>query len=462
MSFDLKGIFNIDGRPAQRSVKQIEQDVQKSAENMTGYLESAFSGGLGQKVFSGAFKAAGLGAVATLAGELADKFQEKLKSIKIGSLRTGLDVETFQRLQNVTEAQGSSADTAARAMEHIAIAQQKIKEGGPEAEKLLTQFSALGVTLQDIESRSFQEIFFKIAAGMKDAELNGEKLAAIHEVLGRSGAELIPAFKKGFDSTQASAGLITQKDMENFDSMKKTLEESDGIWKDMAKTVGALAMAVGNSFRGIPVVFKEISNGDFFKKFTAGGRKQMEDERQENARLAALRAEQAETIRQKDAEESKRQLEERRVALDEEKAQKKAEEHSAGLESQLAEKERRNQLERMSPSARKAELRREIQGAKDALLEAQASEEPGDAIAHNETLKRAIRLQDLQHELFGLEKPKESADDKIHDALARVGGGFVSDNGRTVELLEQIKESTGKTAESIQEMKGQDNPMSGN
>jgi hypothetical protein len=455
VSFDLKAVFNLDGRPFERALKNSERSVEKTSEKMSGYLESAFSGNIGSKLFGAAFKSAGIAAVGVMVEQFVDKFQDKIKEVRIGSIRTGLDMETFQRVQNVTEATGSSAETAAKAMEHIAIAQEKIRKGEPEAEKLLGLFSEFGITMADIESKRYDQLFFKWAEAMRVANLDGAKLAATHELLGKSGAELIPAAKKGFDSLGASGGMVTEEDVKNADGVKKSLEESNFIWKEMGLNAGRLGSAILDSFKGVAIVTRDIANGDFFKGFTKAGREELEQRATEKREMEERMREQAEVIAERDAERSKEQLAERLQAQKVAKEKEKAAEGLGKLEETLAEKRRRNRLDAMSPAERKAELQRQLQAAETEARNAAGTFDlvNGKYVQDPRMMKRALeaslRAEDLRHELLGIHEEKGKSSPFLHDSLAAIGG-FTGNAGNNSErALTNIERHTRETAQAL-------------
>ena len=173
--------------------------------------------------------------------------EQRSKDIKLGSIRTGLDTSTFQHVQNVTESADGSMGEVAHAFDHIAKVQQEIKAGSvdttKDVSKLQDAFVALGVSLADLDKASPQALFFKIAASLKDAaaagKLTGEQTAALMEVLGKSGNELLPVFAKGFaGETRADWGNLDADTLKGMAERKAreahSLTNAEGVggwWK---------------------------------------------------------------------------------------------------------------------------------------------------------------------------------------------------------------------------------------
>ncbi|NBV22254.1 MAG: hypothetical protein EB141_10330 [Verrucomicrobia bacterium] len=187
-----------------------------------------------------------IGAIVGIPALLASKFselQDRAKAVKIGTIRTGLDVDQFQRVQNTTESVGLDSSSAAHAIDHIAKAQQELKSGSLDAtrqtDKLAAAFAALGVNVSEIERLSPQQLFFRIASAMQDAaaagKLTGEQLAAMKEVLGKSGPELIPAFAKGFEGNIKDTSNLSGEEVTKLVNDAKALDGVKGAWAAFGK-----------------------------------------------------------------------------------------------------------------------------------------------------------------------------------------------------------------------------------
>lgn len=202
-----------------------------------------------------------LGLVAAVGGfgaSLFSKFneiQERAKQIKIGTLRTGLDADQYQRVQNVTESTGTDASAAAHAIDHIGKAKAELQHGSLDAtretDKLAGAFAALGVSVSEVERLSPQQLFFRIAEAMKDAasagKLTAEQMAAVREVMGRGGMELMPAFAKGFEGNFKDVGNLSEADVSKLTKDSRALDGVKSVGTAYSKELVDL---VGKSVSG--------------------------------------------------------------------------------------------------------------------------------------------------------------------------------------------------------------------
>src|SRR5262252_3748527 len=115
-----------------------------------------------------------VGAFAYKVGSALSDMRTQAHDIKFGAALTNLDPQQFQRFYLA----GASAESVAKGIEHVAKAQQAVKTGGTGAKDALENFSQFGVTVRDIQSLSYQDLFVKIAENMHVAQLSGEQLTA--------------------------------------------------------------------------------------------------------------------------------------------------------------------------------------------------------------------------------------------------------------------------------------------
>lgn len=232
----LKGFLGLDGSGWESGLRKAEKQSEKFMSGASKIFGGGFSGFVGAFA-GGAFGGALSEGIGKLE-EMLSRVQDKARDIKRGVAETGFDPQTYQRFANTLDATGSSGEAGARALEHIAEATEKIKKGEEGSGKLVQQFAALGVSLDDIKRKDYKQIFFQIADGMKEASLDAEKLTAIKDLLGKGGIEMLPAFKLGFDSSSSNRGVISDVDLEKLDQLRKLQKESTGWWKEMTNEAG--------------------------------------------------------------------------------------------------------------------------------------------------------------------------------------------------------------------------------
>ena len=190
---------------------------------------ATFSSGLAGKVQSG-FANGILGVLPGLQGKIAALFdpsaileklsqlQDRAKQVKLGSIRSQLSTDEFQKIDKTLQSVGLDASTAVNAIKHIASAQDDVKNGSLDGTKntakLVHAYAQLGVTLDDINNKTPQQLFKQIADSMKDVaesgKVTGEQMGAIVDIFGRGAMEMLPVWAKGFDSLAASLGNLDE------------------------------------------------------------------------------------------------------------------------------------------------------------------------------------------------------------------------------------------------------------
>lgn len=162
--------------------------------------------------------------------------------------RVGFSPRAAQQADEVLRQNASSLEAATAATRKLAEAKEKALAGDKESIKA---FKAFGVTLEDLQSRNLEQLFFQVAAGVKDAELNSKNLVAIMEILGKRGGELIPAFKEGFGKTVG-------------DSSDETIKKLAGLQRAMERAGAAVKRfrneLVAKVSPGLTKVFETIAD----------------------------------------------------------------------------------------------------------------------------------------------------------------------------------------------------------
>jgi hypothetical protein len=220
---NLKAILSLNNSGFISGIKQSESSAKNFSKNLKQTFGGSFQSGAG-----GGFLGSLLGVGASYIGlqkinSEVDRFIEKMKQVKEESAKTGLDSETVQKVMNVGD-----INKAGNSLERIAEVQAQILEGSDTNLKLTKAFALLGVSLDDLKNKNHQQIFFQIAEAMKEARVNAEQLNAIGLVLGGKGDDLMPMFRKGMDSVEATAGVISNEDVDEIEKIQKMRKEING------------------------------------------------------------------------------------------------------------------------------------------------------------------------------------------------------------------------------------------
>jgi hypothetical protein len=188
---------------------------------------------------AGAFKA---GAAALTAGSIfewaeksIDRLKDKAKQANISALLLGRDTTTAQRIANAAAQTDTEESAVQRAEEKIQELKDKVKEATVESEKLAKSAAWLGINGADLNNKDASEIFDKIGASIKGTRVEGERLAALKAVLGKSGPGLIPFFNKDLNSNAVNAGILSEEDIQLGLRVKAAEADATAVFKEFEK-----------------------------------------------------------------------------------------------------------------------------------------------------------------------------------------------------------------------------------
>jgi hypothetical protein len=114
-------------------------------------------------------------------GDAIDKTSQKL----------GLSYESYQKFDYVLNIAGTSMQNVTMGMKTLTNKMDDAKNGSADA---AAQFEALGISLEDLETMSREELFEAAIYGFSNMEESAERAALANDLFGRSGQELAPLF----------------------------------------------------------------------------------------------------------------------------------------------------------------------------------------------------------------------------------------------------------------------------
>lgn len=451
MSWDIKANITGDDKDLRSKLKDAEGAVRRTSDQMAGHFTQALGGNFFNNLFSKSLQAVGLGAVAELTNKFASSFKEKFRNIKNEVARTSLGAETVQKLNNLEDATDVPSGSFQTALEHTAQAQQKVLAGGEEGLKAMRAFALLGVSVADAHRKSYQELGLQIFEYIKKIDLAGEHIAALKEIYGKTGTILIPAAKKGLDSTVANSGVYTDEDLANARAMKKELEGIEAQWAEIRKKAELAANSMSGAAKSAPFFGRKIVEEFIWPTFYPERYQAMQEAK---AHAGTEKAFAAEEQKRKEQEESKKRLAEADAEYErvnrehaEELRQKKIQEHLPQLEEKYSQAERKARMERMTPEQRKAALKNELDSEiylRDQNLGETSS--LSEAEQNQLRLQHGIKALEIQEELKRLSNGNSGhGGSETLDRLARIGGGFVAADhqadGRRLEAIHDTLQS---------------------
>ena len=130
----------------------------------------------------------------------------------------GISAESLQRIGNAAEESGGSIEDVGRALAKIGVGAQQAFAGN---EQLAASFAAIGVRGQDLISLSPEQLFYRLAAAMKDGSLAGKDLAVAKDLLGRGFTTLMPVLQMTEEQIRAvgeAAGIMSDDAVAKLDA----------------------------------------------------------------------------------------------------------------------------------------------------------------------------------------------------------------------------------------------------
>lgn len=249
---NLMAFFGLDGSKFAAGLDKAVAEAAKKGPS----IEKSLMGALKQSSIFNAI-ASPIGAACTAAvgffGLVIAKVEElrdRAKEIKIGAAQTGLSQDQFQNVFNAAQGSGASTEAIPKAILKIAEAQEKVKNGGEGAAKALEGFSALGITLGEIQSNSYQDLFLKISESMHVAQLSGEQLTAGAELMGKGFESLLPAFQRGFHDPVDQMNKLSDEEITKLNNVSKSVAILKATWQGGLQNAANLLIKVtgaGNS-----------------------------------------------------------------------------------------------------------------------------------------------------------------------------------------------------------------------
>lgn len=172
------------------------------------------------------------------------------------SRELGISYEQLTQLQLAAGLAGVSTETLAKAFTKAQVTISKAAGGGKEAVQAL---SAIGLSASDFQGLSSSEQFTLIANAINGITDPAQRAAAAVAIFGRSGAELLPAFRELGDNLATSqeflakfGGGLTALDVKNINTLGDTFQlVGTAIELVGQKILSALAPALTDAANGI-------------------------------------------------------------------------------------------------------------------------------------------------------------------------------------------------------------------
>lgn len=230
--------------------------IRTEAKKTETQLKSSFSAmGAAVKGFGGAMTA-GL-SVGLLAG-LGKKLLDNVAALKTTAAQLGVTTRELQLFSYAAGQVGIKQADADKALERMNVSMGKAAAGSKTAIKA---FGAVGVSIDDIKTKSKTEIFAQIADQMIKQGGAAKNAAAANAIFGESASKLTPLLdqgSKGINELSAAADrlgiVLSDQQIQNADETAQKLDDVkrvlgaqiSGVVADNANSILGLAKALGD------------------------------------------------------------------------------------------------------------------------------------------------------------------------------------------------------------------------
>lgn len=188
-------ILGIDVEARFAQVMDALSKIGGKTESTARQMSSAFNG------VKGALGALGVGLSVAGFVKFSQSTLESVAALDDLSEKSALSVETLSKLQEVTRIGGTSLSDAAEVASKFAV-KVALAAGGNEA--LIARFKQLKISIDDLKSKSFDELFVKFATNIADAPDKTNALAVAVKLSSRAAADALPFFN---DLAEKGLGL---------------------------------------------------------------------------------------------------------------------------------------------------------------------------------------------------------------------------------------------------------------
>ncbi len=194
-------------------------------------------------VLWGTWAVAGVAAVAEITKklyELTNQTAEYGDNIDKMSQKLGLSTEAYQKWDYVIGLAGGDIDSMSAGFKTMTNALADAQNGTQSA---IDKFSALGISIEDINSLDSEQMFEKVIASLQNMDDQTQKAAAANDLFGKSGQNLMPLLNQTNEETQQLIDTTSELGL----VMSEDAVEASAHFKDTQDTIQAALDATTRS-----------------------------------------------------------------------------------------------------------------------------------------------------------------------------------------------------------------------
>ena len=177
---------------------EANKSIAKTDEKASG-VASTLGNGVKKAAKWGAAVVGGATAAATGLTALASKTAESADEVDKMSQKLGLSREAYQEWDYVLSQSGVDINSMQSGLKTLTNKIDDAKNGSKSAQEM---FSKLGISMDDLNSMSREDIFNTVVSSMQGMGDTAERAALANDLLGKSGQNLTPLFNSTAESTE--------------------------------------------------------------------------------------------------------------------------------------------------------------------------------------------------------------------------------------------------------------------
>jgi len=204
-------------------------DLKNSTSGTADKLKSAFSGVL--PAFTVLGVVAGFTQMMVKGAEFGD-------AISLASKKTGLAVDTIQKLNYLAKTTGTSLGGLETGIRHYNSMLSDARSGNKLA---IDSFNNLGLSIEDLSTMNQDQRFIALAEAIAKIEDPATRSAAAVKMLGRSGVDLIPLINSIDKIQGANIQILSQEEIDKLAAGKEGIEKMTYAWETLQNKLAATA-----------------------------------------------------------------------------------------------------------------------------------------------------------------------------------------------------------------------------
>lgn len=229
---------------------EANKSIAKTDEKASG-VASTLGNGVKKAAKWGAAVVGGATAAATGLTALASKTAESADEVDKMSQKLGLSREAYQEWDYVLSQSGVDIGSMQSGLKTLTNKIDDAKNGSKSAQEM---FSKLGISMDDLNSMSREDIFNTVVSSMQGMGDTAERAALANDLLGKSGQNLTPLFNSTAESTENLKNKAHELGMvmsdETVDSGVKFTDTIDTL----KRSAGGLFNSLGGAL--LPIIQK--------------------------------------------------------------------------------------------------------------------------------------------------------------------------------------------------------------